>query len=137
MLEAHSTAAAERIVQQKIQGPKIRKFEPLDRTEANAFEMLLDCRARYFLLDERIKALFTSNEADVGGIAFISGTGVADIEQLNFHAALNNSLLAFISRLDAISSVRTTPITASGTRNGSTLSVRCRDCTKKIVEMAS
>ena len=86
--KTYSAAAAKRSVEKEIQSLQIREFESFDGPFYHRAEMSLYCRGGYFANENRIDVLFERDHANIGGIAFISGTRMRELYELNFHQNL-------------------------------------------------
>lgn len=83
--ERDGPAAAQSLMEQKIQRSEVRQLETLDRSLDQIAEVLLDALGGDFAHQGRIVAGIIGDHANVAGIAFVPGTSVCDTGKRNFH----------------------------------------------------
>lgn len=81
--------APERPVEQEVQRADVRKLKSLDVAQANSGEMLFDSLGRHFADEDWIVIRSTSDQADIGCVAFISRSGVCDLEELDLQKVVS------------------------------------------------
>jgi hypothetical protein len=74
--KTEGSAAAEGAVEEKIEGVKVREFEPLYVAFYERAEVLFDGVGGDFTDEDRVILIFESDEAYIGGVAFVAGACV-------------------------------------------------------------
>jgi hypothetical protein len=85
--ERDRPAAAQALMQQKIERIQIRQFESLDFSLTDAGEMFFNAFGRNLPDKNRIILGFESDQADIRCVTLITRTRVCDFEKLDFHGA--------------------------------------------------
>src|ERR1035437_5392844 len=83
--QRHGAAAAERAVQEEIQGAEVGQFEALDGTLYEIAEVAFDAFGGDFASEHGIVGFAEGDDADVAGVALVAGAGMRELGERHFH----------------------------------------------------
>jgi hypothetical protein len=84
-------------MEQKVESVEIRKIEPLDGAGDHSIEMFRYALDSHLAPKQRKPFRAQGDQADIGGVTFVTGAGVRELEQPDAHQTI--STLVVTTRL--------------------------------------